>query len=94
MFTISNYNSPSHQLFLESAYGVIVNIYLTYPVKNSIHAAEPESKVRVTSQIAIYASKEAYDTNAEILHYRSVNVENATDNLTEIKTLIVDELSN
>lgn len=93
MFIIPDYNSPSHQLKLESAFGVIANITLSYPVRGGVAMPVAENKVNVNANVAIYSSKNAYETNAEALHYRPVNVSNSTDNLGEIKTLIIEELS-
>lgn len=93
MFTIPNYSSPAHQLNLDEAFGVIDSINLGYGARLS---PEPNTAtgVNVNANVTIYASKSAFDAKAQPLHSRNVNFQHADDNLSVIKGMIAEELSN
>lgn len=92
MFTIPNYTSPQHQLSLESAFGVIDSINLGYGARLN---PEPNAAtgVNVNANVTIYASKSAFDSKAQPLHSRNVSFQHADDNLTTIKAMVAENLS-
>lgn len=96
MFTIPNYSSPQHQLNLDSAFGVIDSINLNYGYRSMAAAADPNAPtgINVNANVTIYASKKAYDDKAQPLHSRNVSFQHANDDLTTIKSLVAEELSN
>lgn len=96
MFTIPNYTSPQHQLSLESAFGVIDSINLNYGYRSMAAVADPNAPtgINVNANVTIYASKKAYDDKAQPLHSRNVSFQHANDDLTTIKSLVAEELSN
>jgi hypothetical protein len=94
MFTIPDYSSPTHQLFLDEAYGVIDSINLGYGAARLSPEPNTATGVNVNANVTIYASKSAFDAKALPLHNRNVNFQHADDNLTVIKGMIAEELSN
>lgn len=94
MFTIPNYSSPAHQLVLDEAYGVIDSINIGYGAARLSPEPNTATGVNVNANVTIYASKSAFDSKAQPLHSRNVNFVHANDDITTIKSLVAEELTN
>ena len=92
MFTIPIYESPSHRLTLENAYGVINSITLSYHSFSDTEGKKT-NQIQVSAGVIIYSSKKAYDENAEPIHHRQVSFQSPNDDLALIKTAIATELN-